>query len=186
MPALPDDNLLQQLKNEDSASFKQLYKTYFPSIALYVKQNMGNTADAEDIFQEAILVLVQKVRQPQFTLTSSLKTYLYAIAKNLWLKRLRDNKLILDSDFESIQHESETFAFELTPEQTPDEKVKSWLTRITENCQRVLRAIFFLQEPIEDVMKKMGWKNKHVAANQQYKCLEQVRREKVQEEGIEL
>src|SRR5687767_7786745 len=107
MPALPDDQLLLQLKNGDSTSFKQLYKTYFPSVALYVKQNMGNTADAEDLFQEAILVLVQKVRQPEFALTSSLKTYLYAIAKNLWLKRLRDNKLMVDSDFESIQHGSE-------------------------------------------------------------------------------
>ena len=95
MQTVTDDILLVQLKTGDNASFQLLYKFYFPSVASYVKQNMGNTEDAEDIFQEAILVLLQKVRQPDFILTSALKTYLYAIAKNLWLKRLRKNKLIL-------------------------------------------------------------------------------------------
>jgi hypothetical protein len=29
----------------------------------------------------------------------------------------------------------------------------------------------------------MGWKNKHTAANQQYKCIQQVKKQKDKEEG---
>ena len=183
MRTVTDDILLEQLKTEDNASFQLLYKFYFPSVASYVKQNMGNNDDAKDIFQEAIIVLLQKVRQPNFVLTSTLKTYLYAIAKNLWLKRLRNNKLISTEEFENYQMESETFFFEINPERTKEEKVTSWLTKITANCQRLLNALFYSQEPMDSIIKKTGWKNRHTAANQQYKCIQQVKKEKKKEEG---
>jgi RNA polymerase sigma factor (sigma-70 family) len=178
MQTIPDNTLLDNLKNEDNASFEVLYKFYFPSIDAYITQNFGSTEDAEDIFQEAIIVLLQKVRQRDFVLTSSLKTYLFAIAKNIWLKRLRDNKLIPVDNFEKYQQESETFAFELQTEPTREEKLTSWLTKITENCQRILIAIFYYKEPMGSLMQKMGWKNKHTAANQQYKCIQQAKKEK--------
>lgn len=181
MQTISDNTLLDNLKNEDKASFKVLYKFYFPPIATYITQNFGSTEDAEDIFQEVIIILLQKVRQMDFVLTSSLRTYLFAIGKNLWLKRLRDNKLILTDNFEKYQPESETFAFELYSEPTREEKLTSWLKRITLNCQRILKAIFFYKEPMESLMQKMGWKNKHTAANQQYKCIQQLKKEKQKE-----
>jgi RNA polymerase sigma factor (sigma-70 family) len=181
MQTLTDEVLVEQLKAEHSASFQLLYKFYYPSVASFVRQNMGNTEDAEDIFQETIVVLLRKVRQPEFALTSSLKTYLYAIAKNLWLKRLRSNKLISVEDFEKYLVENTSFSIELKPELSKEEKVDRWIKRITDNCQRILKAIFFNHEKMETLMKKMGWRNKHVAANQQYKCIQQIKKEKDKE-----
>ena len=143
MQTISDNTLLDKLKTEDSSSFELLYKFYFPSVASYIKQNLGNNEDAEDIFQEAIIVLLQKVRQQDFVLTSSLKTYLYAVAKNLWLKRLRDNKIkIVDSEFSLTTYGTEIF--EVEPENSKEEKVESWLLKITRNCQNVIKALFFL------------------------------------------
>jgi RNA polymerase sigma factor (sigma-70 family) len=155
-----------------------LYKFYFPSINKYITRNFGSNEDAEDIFQETIIVLLQKVREVDFVLTSSLKTYLFAIAKNLWLKRLRDNKIIVVDNFEKYQPQSEMFAFELHTELAREEKLALWLTKITVHCQRILKAIFFYKEPMISLMQKMGWKNKHSAANQQYKCIQQIKKEK--------
>ena len=183
MQTISDNTLLDQLKNEDNPSFELLYKCYYPSIEAYINQNFGSNEDAKDIFQEAIVVLLQKLRQENFVLTSSLKTYLFAIARNLWLKRLRDNKSIPVDNFDSYQQETETHAFELHPEPTKEEKITSWLTKITENCQRILKAIFFYKEPMSSLMQKMGWKNKHTAANQQYKCIQQVKKQKDKREG---
>lgn len=172
-----DLQLLDQLRTEENSAFELLYKFYFPSILSYVKRNMGSREDAEDIFQESIIVLLQKSRSDDFVLTSSLKTYLYAIAKNLWLKRLKTNKLISVEDFEQYQKENDSFAFELHTEKPQEEKVASWLERITEHCRHVIKALFFFQEPMESLMQKMGWKNKHTADNQKYKCIQQVKRE---------
>lgn len=184
MQSLTDSILIDKLKNEENSSFQLLYKFYFPHISSYIKRNNGTIEDAEDIFQEAILVLLQKVRHPEFVLTSTLKTYLYAIAKNLWLKRLRDNKFITSNISEHNDFGTETFTIELQPEKPKEEKVISWLNKITIHCQQLLIALFFHNEPMDKLMIKMGWKNKHVAANQQYKCIQQVKKEKEKEEAL--
>lgn len=182
MQTISDNVLIENLKNEDNASFGVLYRFYFPSISQYVIQNFGCREDAEDIFQEAIIILLQKVRRPDFVLTSSLKTYLFAVAKNQWLKRLRDNKLVAFDKFEKHEQEAEPFTFELQSQPTQEEQLSSWLAKITENCQRILKAIFFNKESVGSLMQKMGWKNKHTAANQQYKCIQQVKKEKDKEQ----
>jgi RNA polymerase sigma factor (sigma-70 family) len=178
---MTDNSLIEKLKGKDNASFEILYKFYFPAISSFVRQNMGNTEDAEDIFQETIIVLLQKVRQPGFALKSSLKTYIFSISRNLWLKRLRDNRLISVDDFETHLVQGEPFEVELLPEKTKEEKLTSWLSEITEHCQRILKAIFFYNEPMVNLMQKMGWKNKHTAANQQYKCIQQIKKIKEKE-----
>ncbi len=181
METVSDYSLLNQLKNEDNAAFALLYKFYFPSIAGYVKKNHGHETDAEDVFQEAIIVLLKKVRQTDFILSSSLKTYLFAIAKNVWLKKLRNNKMISVDNFEKYQSIHDTFDVELKPEPSQDAKLGAWLKKITTNCQRILKALFFYRKPMSDVMQQMGWKNKHTAANQQYKCIQQVKKQKHKE-----
>lgn len=183
MQTISDNTLLENLKNEDNASFEVLYKFYFPSVATHIIQNFGSAEDAEDIFQETIIVLLQKIRHTDFVLTSSLKTYIFAISRNLWLKKLRDNKLKTVDYLEKYEQDNEPFTFELNPEPSKEEKVTSWLTKITANCQRILKAIFIYKEPMGSLMQKMGWKNKHTAANQQYKCIQQVIKQKDKEKG---
>jgi RNA polymerase sigma factor (sigma-70 family) len=175
-----DLQLLYELRKENSASYQLIYQFYFPTISSFVRQNHGNHEDAEDIFQETIVVLLEKTRQPNFELTSSLKTYLYAIAKNLWFKRLRQSKLISVDDEQKLaamQMEQETFSVEIKPEPTIEDKIHQLLDKITIHCKGILKDLFFSKEPIENLMKKMGWKNKHTADNQKYKCIQQMKKE---------
>lgn len=177
MTNISDETLLNRLREGENASFEVLYSSFFPAVLAYVTRNGGNRADAEDIFQEVVMVLLQKIRRPEFILTSSLRTYLFAINRNIWLKRLRDKKEINVADISLYQAASCTFETEIMPEPAREEKLHAWLTKITKNCQRILKAIFFYHEPIENLMQKMSWKNRHSAANQQYKCLQQLRKE---------
>src|SRR3712207_199119 len=119
----PDKELLEQLKNEQAAAYHLLYKAYFPSIAYYIRQNKGNMADAEDIFQEAVIVFLGKIRYGNFRLSSSIKTYLHAIARNFWLKRLRDERLIPTDDDRYLATITDTSVKESTdtePENSPE------------------------------------------------------------------
>ncbi|MBO9204809.1 MULTISPECIES: RNA polymerase sigma factor [Niastella] len=174
MPEISDDSLLSQLKNEENAAFDYLYESCFPSVTKYIRQNTGSEQDAEDIFQESVIVLLSKIRQPEFLLTASLKTYMFSISKNLWLKKLRDSRSVMVAVEDCL------------PDMATDEKGTAygngndlliWLKKLTANCQRILKAIFYFNEPMESLIIKMGWKNKHTASNQKYKCIEQLRRE---------
>lgn len=174
--------LLTRLKAEDSSSFREIYEYCFPAVSGYIVQNSGTIEDAEDIFQEAVIVLLQKIRQPDFVLSSSLKTYLYAISKNLWLKRLRDNKVInIDGYFYSKADYMEINPTEFETEVSREEKVRSWLQKITMHCQKILKALFFHKIPMDILMVKMGWKNKHSASNQKHKCIQQIKKVKERE-----
>src|SRR6185436_11226786 len=102
MPGISDNSLLSQLIKEDNAAFERLHKDCFPIVAKYVKQNSGSRQDAEDIFQEAIIVLLNNIRHPGFQLTASLKTYLFSISKNLWLKKLRAGRPVTIADEYSL------------------------------------------------------------------------------------
>ncbi len=170
--------LLDQLKNEQNASFELLYRLYFPTIAAHITRNSGSRADAEDIFQETIIVLLQQVRKADFVLTASLKTYLFAIARNLWLNRLRAISHASTYTLETCAEPGEDAGFDQEPEPDRANSVADWLTKITRHCQQILNAIFFQGETIESLMQTMGWKNKHTAANQQYKCIQQVKKQK--------
>ncbi|MBC9915124.1 RNA polymerase sigma factor [Chitinophaga varians] len=172
MTTLTDQDLILQLKTGDRQATAVIYQRYFPMVAAYVQQNSGHAADAEDVFQEVMLVLIQKIQAPDFVLTASLKTYLYAIARNSWCKRLRDNHLLLPG----TDLPEDAGMPDLFPEPPATAQLQGWLARITDNCKRILKALFFYQQPMALLAQKMGWKNKHTADNQKYKCLQQLRK----------
>jgi RNA polymerase sigma factor (sigma-70 family) len=178
MPGISDNHLLQQLRKEEDTAFEHLYKACFPSIANYIRQNNGNEQDAEDIFQEAVIVLLGKIREPGFVLTSSLKTYLFSISRNLWLKDLRRARLM------PLNNESALSAIQdglAEPENHTMQKLSGWFKKITGYCQKILSALFYHNIPMDKLMLKMGWKNKHTAAQQKYKCLQQIEKLKAKE-----
>src|SRR5690606_32505039 len=112
------------LRSGNTSAYEWVYKKYYPSISRFILQNNGNEGDAEDIFQESIVVLYQKVTTPDFQLTSALKTFLFSIAKNLWLKKLRDEKLVLISEEQLIAlHDAFDYAaVEPSPEDIQHER----------------------------------------------------------------
>jgi DNA-directed RNA polymerase specialized sigma24 family protein len=83
------NDIIIDLKGENNHAFGALYKNYFGVVSRFIVNNKGTNHDAEDIFQDTMIALVAKLRQDDFVLEASVKTYIMAIAKNLWFKKLR-------------------------------------------------------------------------------------------------
>jgi len=183
MDKTSNNTLINSLKDQNEQAFEDLYQEYYPMVKSLVMRTSGTTQDAEDVFQETIVVLLQKLRTEDFTLTSSIKTYLFAIAQNIWLKRKRDNHIIHVEVIEKYQKATDTFHIEVGSEKTVEEKLQTWLSKITDNCRRILKALFFYNDTMDVVAKRMGWKNRHTAANQKYKCIEQAKKARIRSEN---
>ena len=172
--------ILDDLKSENNNAFGQLYEKYFGMVNRYVKKNNGTTEEAEDIFQDTMIVLLEKLRQNDFYLTASIKTYIMAISKNLWLKRLRtahrETKYteIYDSKF----YEEINFAIE--QEKNYWDKLQNYIHKISDHCKGLIHDIFFKEKSIQQIQLEYGYSTRHNAQNQKYKCIEQIR--KVKEE----
>jgi DNA-directed RNA polymerase specialized sigma24 family protein len=58
-----DQELLQGLAISDDKSLETIYLDNFPVVAKMILQNNGSEDDAKDIFQEAMIVLYEKVQE---------------------------------------------------------------------------------------------------------------------------
>ena len=166
-----DVQTVAALRRREDAAFRLLYTRYYPMVEWMVLRNQGTKDDAADVFQETLLVLIRNLDSDDWQLTASLKTYLYAVSHKQWMKRLHQK-----NRYKIVQEET----LNEWPDELPDCEVDSastyslsgWLQQITKHCQRLIQLLFFENRQVADA----GYKNAHTAQNQQYKCLEQIRR----------
>ena len=83
-----DELLLQQAGAGDSAAFLQIYERHRDAVFRFAYRLSGSVELAEDITHDSFLGLLKK---PENFIPSraSLRTYLFAAVRNLWLKQLR-------------------------------------------------------------------------------------------------
>ena len=86
-----EQELFHGIKARDRNVLEYMIREYRPVIRLLIHQMGGNWDDAKDIFQDGMLELMRKAEDPSFQLTSSIKTLIYAICKNLWKYKSRMN-----------------------------------------------------------------------------------------------
>ena len=183
MPAFSSDaDLLRGLQARDNTAYAQLYAQHYPAIERHVRRHQGSAAAAQDVFQETLLVLLARLDRPGFELTAALKTYVFAVASQLWLKQLRAGRRWLPLD------DAPAAAARPAPEPEADEapgRVRYWLARLTARCQLLLRALFLGGQDIRQLTQAQGYTTVHNAQNQKYKCLEQARRRVMRSPGAE-
>jgi RNA polymerase sigma factor (sigma-70 family) len=173
-----NSDILIDLKGENNHAFEELYKNYFSTVSRFVNKNNGTDDDAQDIFQDTMLVLIEKLRQDNFELTASLKTYIMAIAKHLWLNRLK----ITSRQTEFTNHNDNQFYEEINlsieNEKTYWDKLQNYMTFISAHCNRLIHDMFFMNKGIEQIQEDYGYSTVHNAQNQKHKCIEQIKKVK--------
>jgi DNA-directed RNA polymerase specialized sigma24 family protein len=90
--------LLQGLAKNDKKAIETLYRENFNVIQALILHNNGTSEDAKDIFQEAIIVLYEKVISGNFELNCQIRTFVYSVSRRLWLKRLMQMNRFTISD----------------------------------------------------------------------------------------
>jgi len=163
--------LLEGLKTKTEKAIFDLYNAYYPSVEKYVVMNSGSEQDAEDLFQDTVLVLLNYVAKDGFTLTCSIKTLVFAIARRIWLKQLRQrSRTETLYELEIQQDDFVTNWEEVERSERRYNSLPQVLSRISTHCSGLLKELF-LTGKIPD-----HYKNNHSMRNQKYKCLEQARK----------
>lgn len=170
-----DKLLVQQLITNERDAYLSIYRLYYPELARFILRNNGNRQDAEDMFQETLLILIQKIRNENFVLQSSLKTFLFAVNRNQWLKRLRVKRMLIPAE---VLQETDLTIDALEEEIKP--AAENWLQRLFENitghCVILMTRIFLKQQEPDVLIRELGYKNVHSFQNQKYKCINQLRK----------
>jgi RNA polymerase sigma factor (sigma-70 family) len=164
-------SLLQGLARSDKKAIETIYKDNFNSIQSLIINNNGTSEDAKDIFQEAMVVLYEKVQLSSFELSCQIKTFLYSVSRRLWLKRLiQMNRLnisesqeeLISVDEDVTEHEKRNQDFIM---------MEKALHSIGEPCKSLLEAFYMKKKTMQEIATSFGYTNAENAKNQKYKCL---------------
>ncbi|GEQ86193.1 hypothetical protein ULMS_17010 [Patiriisocius marinistellae] len=160
---------LNALLTNNSVIIKKLYKENFPAVRKFVIQNKGQEADAEDVFQKAIVQISVRYRKEKFEINSSFEAYLFTACKNLWRRELNKSKRRVTSlhAFEQPNEEQDQALALL--EQKRWELFNESLKSISENCQEVLK-LFFTKTAYSIIVEKLGYNSETVARQRVFKC----------------
>jgi len=63
-----DFAIVEGLRLNSDFIIRYVYKEFFPTIKYLIKNNAGLEEDAEDVFQEALLVILTKIKDDNFEL----------------------------------------------------------------------------------------------------------------------
>ena len=73
---------IERLQQGDREVLIELYKENERMVRKYIMENSGTSDDAEDLLQDALVILWQNARKPNFELHAKISTYLFAIVRN--------------------------------------------------------------------------------------------------------
>ncbi len=74
------------LQTDRAATLAALYQRAFPLVRRYVRRHGG--ADAEDVFQDAFVLVFEKAVAGTLTLTGPPGHYLFGVSRHLWQREL--------------------------------------------------------------------------------------------------
>jgi len=171
---LSDEEIITGLRKRDNPVLQYIYKNSFIPVKQLVLNNAGSENDAEDIFQEALIIIFNKLREEEnFELTSAFSTYIYSISRLLWLKHLRNIKKI-EIDPLNRDHE-ERIEFEPpSPVQDKDLRMAIYqrtLLLIPEDCQKILR-LTAQDLTSSEIARQLGFRSEGYVRKRRHFCKE--------------
>jgi len=172
-----DSEVILGILNNSESVLKRLYIAYFPMVLQLIINNNGDGDDAKDIYQEAIIILYNKVKTGDFELSSKLKTYIYSVSRRLWLKRLsqisryggdiKDFEEYMSVDDESEKNNERDLQFN---------KMGEALKLLGEPCKTIIEDFYINNRSMKEICEDFGYTNADNAKTQKYKCLQRLKK----------
>ena len=180
-----DVQILDGLSTGNKDAINIIYKQYYPIFKKWLLTRGGEATDADDIFQDGLMILYQKSKEAEFCLTCTISTYLFSICKRLWLKKIQHSKskpvthldFSTDEDNQYSNTSTEEMDLQTYLEQEENHlKLNAALQGIGENCANLIKAFYIDKKSMSDIAEEFQYTNAENAKVQKYKCLTRLRK----------
>ena len=159
-------NPLEQAKNRDImraflendwSILQECYEGVSGMIERLVTANGGTIDDARNLLLDSFKVFRKQCEKDDFQLTAKFSTYIYAVCRKLWLRKLRDRKQdamnhlkVMIQRKSSDDEEGATNDLSQFPEETTDEDVEQAL-----QIQQLHKIVVAMIQSLTDRCKKI-------------------------------
>lgn len=171
-----DARILDMIRKGDEEALVMLYQSNQKVIRGFVTSNSGLPDDAEDMLQEALVVLWERVRSGRFEQTAKLDTFVFATVKNLWLRRLsrkrREVRGAVNPDDVALNDPS---PLDLLVENEQAAAISTALERLGEPCKTLLVLFYWDERSMAEIAATLGFANADTVKSKKYQCKEALR-----------
>jgi RNA polymerase sigma factor (sigma-70 family) len=165
-----EESLWKQLLSksilEKEKAWEVVYELYYSSVLNFVCANRGTETDAADIFHDGLIILRLNLNNGTFRKESTIKTYVFGICKNLWLKELAKRNR------QRIPYE------EMMAASSPDinylinaEVVALLMPELKEDCRDMLTEYYFNKKSMAELKDIFKVGSIQAAKNKKERCL---------------
>ncbi len=166
-----DARILDMIRRGDEHALVLLYESNRKMIAAFVARNNGTHDDYEDMLQEALIVLWERVRAGKFEYSAKLSTFLFATVRNIWLRRLARMKREVPTDLQADDSaDPGASVLDTIIEEEETAAVRDAMRRIGEQCRMLLTLFYWDECPMEEIAKRMGFANADTVKSKKYQC----------------
>lgn len=194
--------LIERLRNSDRNAMEAIYNNHRNSAMYYMKTMYTDEEILKDVYQDSMVIVSQKVLEPDFDLTCDFQGYINRICRNQLLNRVKDEqkqRSILSGDYLN-KHKDNSDGIEKYNEvknssrpnivKAPSEidttplnienikilnSVKEKMKELSDKCYEIINRTYLLQETNEIVADEMGYKDKAVFKNIKSRCFKRLK-----------
>jgi len=171
-----EDVIIQKIKNGDQHQVGKIYRTYRNEFIAWITSRYNCDKElAKDLYQTSIMILVENIHSGKLTgISSGLKTYLFAIGKNQFLKRLKEDARERKVGLEMTIGEEEDLDVEKREKQF--EVLEICLEKLGDPCKSLLQLYYYHEMSMDEICNHLEYKNRDTVKTIKYKCLARLKK----------
>jgi len=179
---LEENILVRSLANNEQHAFQAVYKKCFPMVTRSLQNMSAELFEAEDIYHASLLVLYEKAKDPNFKLSCKISTFLVAVSRKLWLKKLESEKRLRQKEIDYARlHDNEqaNALFEINEVSKGQIQLKllhEALETLGSPCKELLQAFYIEEKSMKELAAKFNYTNSDNAKTQKHKCLKRLKK----------
>jgi RNA polymerase sigma factor (sigma-70 family) len=175
-----DNDIIARFRVDKEEAWRMIYERCHSKAMGFMRSQFRSGVDFEDVFQEACIVLHNKLQDPNFTFTSTIQTYINGVCKNILLKQHKRQP-----DYSSFEPE---YVLALALEVELDEEEfsvrRNIFTEVIEQmrfqsnrCYEIFQLVFYKNIGMQQIADRLGYSSAANVRQQKYKCLAKSKRE---------
>ena len=172
---MQDEDYIKGLLEGKDEVLEAIYQNFAPRITSHILKNGGTREDAKDVFQDALMIIIQKAQSLDFQLTSRFYTYLFSVCHLTFQakRRKKANQTVTIPDDNTLK-DNFNIEKELANREM-DNIFRTNFAKLGNFCQQLLR-LFFDKKNMTEIAEKLKLKNEHTARTRKYRCQEKLKK----------
>lgn len=156
MKEYTDNEIIECLRNRQSYVVHWLSDRYMPMIRLMVYQKGGSTEDARDIFQDGLIIMLEKLDDKKFNLTCKFKTFLYCVCEHLWKTILEKRQSAANYLNRRSEPESEKDFTDMIDYQMYEQIIQDVFKTLDPISKKIL-TLYWQENSLQEIADQLGY-----------------------------